>query len=151
MHKNFFYFTDINVLITRFCCFISLVFDYQSLFLATFSQVLRVFFYFVKTNWKCSTKVQHVCCTLTCCTFLLQFFLEDLVATFNLGYTWYHIKDLLYNQSTILDWSEGKWNESVNLITFKTCNMCTTSLKLIVVLHFIFFSFFIYITIKLVM
>ena len=40
------------------------------------------------------------------------------------------MKDLLYNHSTIWDWSEDqKWKKkNMNLISFKKCNMCTTSL-----------------------
>ena len=42
---------------------------------------------------------------------------------------WYFIKDLLYNHSTIWDWSEdGKWKKNMNLISFKKQNICTKSL-----------------------
>ena len=41
----------------------------------------------------------------------------------------YPMKDSLYNHSTIWDWSEDqKWKKkSMKLISFKKCNMCTTS------------------------
>ena len=40
------------------------------------------------------------------------------------------LEDVIDNQPTILDWSEGKtWNKIENLFNFKKCNKCTTSLK----------------------
>ena len=49
----------------------------------------------------------------------VTFFWEILITIFNLGYTRYFMKDLLCNQSSILDWLEyGKQNKIVNLISF---------------------------------
>ena len=74
--------------------------------------------------------MQHVCCALTCYTFMLHFFRKVLLTIFNLGYTWYLVKDFLYNQATISDSSKGvKQNKIVKLGVFisATCEPCLQS------------------------
>ena len=62
---------------------------------------------------------------------------RSLVTVCNLENTWYLVKDLLFNQSIFSNWSEdAKLNKTVNLISFKKCNTCTTSSKFNVLLHF---------------
>ena len=114
--------------ITLIFCFISLVFDYHwnsriSSSLKPFFKFFMSLFYFIKTNQNCNTKVQHVCCVLTCCTFSRKV----LVSIFNLGYTWYLVKDFFCNQSTISDWSEDvKQNKTMKLSVLKgaKCEIC---------------------------
>ena len=71
-------------IMSRFCCFISLVFDYQEntgifSLLTIFLKFFMFLFYF--TNKKCKMKVQRLLCTN-----LLHFFWKVLVTIFNLGY-----------------------------------------------------------------
>ena len=51
---------------------------------------------------------QVVCCSPSCCTFMLHFFLESFSNYFQSSYTWYLIKDSPYSQSTVLGWSEDR-------------------------------------------
>ena len=108
-------------IITRFCCFISLLFSVSKIQgFSHHDQPFSTFF--------------HV--------FILLNRDKVLKTIFNIGYTRYLIKDLLYNQSTILDWSgDGSWNKSVNFISFKKCNICTTSLNWMICCISIFFAF----------
>ena len=124
--------------ITLFICFISLLFDYN--WNSRISSSLKLFFKFtffiIKKNvfvllYKDKLKVQHESATCLLCTNMLHFyvalFLGSLVTTFNLRYTSNLVKDFLYNQSTILDWSEDvKQNNTVKLSVFKsaTCEPC---------------------------
>ena len=78
---------DINVIlmsiITRFHFFgIWLLLKHMEfLIIRNRLQVLHVFcffvFYIIKKNWKCKTRVERVCCAITCCTFMLHSFLKD--------------------------------------------------------------------------
>ena len=65
---------------------------------------------------------------------------------FNLGYTWYLVKDFLHNQSTIADWSEDvKQNKTMNLNVLKSsaCEPCLQSQILrctLTFFHFLYIS-----------
>lgn len=94
-------------IVIRFCCLISVVFDYKgntrnfpSLTTSSFSSltwIFQVFILFVKTNNKCNTKVKHICCELKCSTLSCTFSRGALVPIFNLRYTWYLVKDLIFS------------------------------------------------------
>ena len=82
------------------------------LIISNLSQVFHVFILLYKDK----LKVQHESATRLFCTNVLHLYVdtfswEVLKTILILGYTWYLSKDLLYNQSTILEWSEdGKQN-----------------------------------------
>ena len=77
-----------------------------------------------------------------CCTF----YRKVLVTIFNLGYIWYLVKDFLYNQSTIADWSEDvKQDKTMNLSVLKSsaCEPCLQSETLrctLTFFHFLYIS-----------
>ena len=85
--------------------------------------------------YKDKLKVQHESATSLLCTNMLHFYVahfqgRSLVTTFNLGYTWYLVKDFLLDQSTISDLSEDvKQNKTMKLSVSKsaTCEPCLQS------------------------
>ena len=79
VHKNFFHFAFTNVNENSIFLFDFLVIWLSVKYkifssLATFLECFKFLFYSIRTNWKCNTKVQHVCCALKCWTFMLHFF-----------------------------------------------------------------------------
>ena len=111
-----FYFTDTNVysnsvLLSHFLGIWLSVKYRDFLIISNLSQVLHSFFLLYKDKLK--VHYESATCLLCnnvsrlCCTFSWKI----LITIFNLGHTWCLIKLLLYNESTILDWSEEeiKW------------------------------------------
>ena len=91
VHKKLFYFTDINVCLLFHFFGIWLSVKYRDFLIITnLSSVPRVFILFYRDK----LKVQHESPTLH---FYVALFWKDLITIFNVGYTQYLIKDLLYN------------------------------------------------------
>ena len=95
--------------------------------------------------YKDKLKVQHESATSLLCTNMLHFYVahfqgRSLVTTFNLGYTWYLVKDFLHDQSTISDSSEDvKQNKTMKLSVLKsaTCEPCLQSRMLHCIVTFL--------------
>ena len=106
-----FYFTDINaynnsVLLFQFLGIWLSVKHRDFLIITNLSQVPQFFILLYKGK----LKRQHESATCLLCAIVLHFYVvlfwNVLKTIFNVGYTRYLIKDLLHNQSIILDWSE---------------------------------------------